>query len=293
MLKKILTLKNMKTSNKLLISLAISLILIPIIVIAVNVRINYMDKKAALKENKKEEHFNTPSYGYISEKINKSFNAVEILDGKGLALDIVLIQEDNTGLKISEEFKNLISYNVDDNGKLQISFKGSVEQKFRRPQLYIYAPNIVGFAASRGNSLSLWVSKRDSLNLKASKIGSFWLNTDSKFNNLSLLADSVNNINLDKTSINSLNLNLINSNFKTSASSYKTLSIKALGNSNIEIDGDENNKDKYSINDLSIKTEGKSTITLTNIKTNKTSGSLSDSTYVLMPATSLKQMFKN
>ncbi len=293
LLKKILTLKTMKTSNKLLIALAISLILIPIIVIAITVKMNYTDKKNALKENKNEAHFNTPSEGYLSEKISKSFTAVEILDGRGLELDIVLIKDDNTGVKISEEFKNLISYDVNDLGVLQISFKSAVEQKYRRAQLYIYAPNIVDFSASKGNSLSLWISNRDSLNLKASRIGSVWLNSDSKLNSLSMVADSVQQFSMDKKTISSLDLTLKNADFKTEASSFRSLKINAVGTSNIEIDGDESKKDKYIIDDLAIITEGKSNIYLTNIKVNKASGSLSDSTKVNMPVYVLKTMFKN
>ena len=293
LLKKILTLKTMKTSNKLLIALAISLILIPIIVVAITVKMNYTDKKNALKENKNEAHFNTPSEGYLSEKISKSFTAVEILDGRGLELDIVLIKDDNTGVKISEEFKNLISYDVNDLGVLQISFKSAVEQKYRRAQLYIYAPNIVDFSASKGNSLSLWISNRDSLNLKASRIGSVWLNSDSKLNSLSMVADSVQQFSMDKKTITSLDLTLKNADFKTEAASFRSLKINATGTSNIEIDGDESKKDKYLIDDLSIKTEGKSSIDLTNIKVNKASGSLSDSTKVNMPVYVLKTMFKN
>lgn len=293
LLKKILTLKTMKTSNKLLIALAISLILIPIIVVAITVKMNYTDKKNALKENKNEEHFNTRSEGYLSEKISKSFTAVEILDGRGLELDIVLIKDDNTGVKISEEFKNLISYDVNDLGVLQISFKSAVEQKYRRAQLYIYAPNIVDFSASKGNSLSLWISNRDSLNLKASRIGSVWLNSDSKLNSLSMVADSVQQFSMDKKTITSLDLTLKNADFKTEAASFRSLKINATGTSNIEIDGDESKKDKYLIDDLSIKTEGKSNIDLTNIKVNKASGSLSDSTKVNMPVYVLKTMFKN
>lgn len=283
----------MKTSNKLLIALAISLLIIPIIVVAVTVKMNYTDKNSALKANKNEEHFNTPSEGYLSERITKPFTSIEILDGKDLELDIVLKKDDNTGVKISEEFKNLISYTVDDNGTLLISFKATVEQTHRRAQIYIYGPNIAGFSASQGNSLSLWISNKDSLNLSATKIGSVWLNTDSKLNKLSMNADSVDYFRLDKTKITSLILNLKNTDFSTTSSSYKTLSINASGKSNIEIDGDEHKKDEYYIDDLSIKTEGKSNLTLTNIKVNKTSGSLSDSTYVVMPAISLKQMFKN
>ena len=293
LLKKILTLKTMKTSNKLLIALAISLILIPIIVVAITVKMNYTDKKNALKENKNEEHFNTRSEGYLSEKISKSFTAVEILDGRGLELDIVLIKDDNTGVKISEEFKNLISYDVNDLGVLQISFKSAVEQKYRRAQLYIYAPNIVDFSASKGNSLSLWISNRDSLNLKASRIGSVWLNSDSKLNSLSMVADSVQQFSMDKKTITSLDLTLKNADFKTEAASFRSLKINATGTSNIEIEGDESKKDKYLIDDLSIKTEGKSNINLTNIKVNKASGSLSDSTKVNMPVYVLKTMFKN
>ncbi len=57
LLKKILTFKNMKTSNKLLIALAVSLIIIPIIVVAVTVKMKYTDAKSMNADNKSIDSF--------------------------------------------------------------------------------------------------------------------------------------------------------------------------------------------------------------------------------------------
>ncbi|MCZ4223942.1 hypothetical protein [Pedobacter rhodius] len=281
----------MKTSNKLLIALAVSLIIIPIMVIAVTVKMNYSDAKTMAAESKSINSFGTKTEGYISIKLTQPFTALNLADAKNRVINIRLITDTQTGLKIPEEYKDLINYKIDEKGVLQISVKDITKETGPYLSLVVYAPNFSGLSFAKGERLDLAVDSKDAFTLNAYKIANIDLDSDAKFNHLTLLADSVKELYINQSSIKEFKLTLKSSTLKTELTSYNSLNVDASGKSNIFIDGGEANENKFGIDNLVVKTGGKGSLTISDISIKKSSGSLSDSTLVVMPASILKTMF--
>lgn len=291
LLKKILTLKNMKTSNKLLIALAVSLIIIPIIVVAVTVKMNYTDAKSFKEETKSINRFATPTEGYISSEIVKPFEGINIDDAKGMFLNIQLIKDSKSGIKIPGNDKDAISFSVDENGVLQVSVKTIAKGANSYSSLIIYSPNFNQLSIAKGRGLSLRTNV-DSLLLNTNSMTEVSISSESKMNKIIAVADGVDKLDFSNNlNVGYVDLNLKNSNFESEWASYKSLKINAEGKSDINISGENENADKFQIDNLYIKTAGKSDLKVENIKVNKSSGNLSDSTSVSMSASVLKTMF--
>ncbi|WP_157263657.1 hypothetical protein [Pedobacter sp. Leaf176] len=281
----------MKTSNKLLIALAVSLIIIPIIVVAITVKMNYRDAKSFREESKTMNRFATPTEGFSSREIVNSFSAVSINDAKGMFLNIQLIKDSKAGIKIQEKDKNAISFNVDENGTLQLSIKDIVKGASSYASLIIYSPNFKQLSMAKGQGLSLSTTA-DSLLLNTTSMTEVSIGSESKINKITAIANDVDRLNFSNNlNVGFVNLELKNSNFESEWASYKSLIINAEGNSDINISGQNDNSKKFQIDNLYIKTSGKSDLKLENIKVIKSSGSLSDSTSVSMSASILKTLF--
>jgi len=291
LLKKILTLKNMKTSNKLLIALAVSLIIIPIIVVAVTVKMNYTDARSFREETKTVNRFVTPTEGYISSEIVKPFEVINIDDAKGMFLNIQLIKDSKSGIKIPGNDKDAISFRVDEKGVLQVSVKEVAKGASSYSSLIIYSPNFNQLSIAKGRALSLRTNV-DSLLLNTNSMTEVSISPESKMNKIIAVAEGVDKLDFSNNlNIGYVDLNLKNSNFESELASYKSLKINAEGKSAINISGQNENADKFQIDNLYIKTAGQSDLKVENIKVNKSSGNLSDSTSVSMSASILKTMF--
>ncbi|MFC4212032.1 hypothetical protein ACFOWA_12605 [Pedobacter lithocola] len=280
----------MKTSNKLLISLAISLILIPIIVIAVNVKINYKSDKEQDIASKNIEHFATSSEGYVSIPLSKKFTSVNISDAKGFFINVLLLKDTASGIKIPDHLKSMLSYTVDKNGVLQFQINQQKNNTKEYASIVVYAPSLNKFSGSNGHGIGLGINL-DSLTIDATSLGSLTVADDSKFDKLNVSGNNIKSFSINNANAGNVFMNLNNTNFSTEFSSFKSLSINASGNSNIEISGAEPDKTKYKIDNLFISTKGKTDLKLENIHVTKSSGSLSDSTTVNMSAAVLKTMF--
>ncbi|MCX2573482.1 hypothetical protein [Pedobacter sandarakinus] len=281
----------MKKSNKLLIALAISLIIIPIIVVAVNVKLNYRDEKTYRRGEQMLDHFATTTEGYASMAIAEPFNNVEIADAKGRFLNIQIIKDSQSGIKVSDLDKDAITYKVDDQGTLRLDIKDVPTSGGFGLSLIIYVHNLNQVSVAKGSGLSL-ISTVDSLTLNANALNVVEVQSPSRMNKITIIADGVAKLHFSNNfNISEANLGLNNTNFETEWTSYEQLQINATGNSNLNIAGEEQDQKKFQIENLYIKTEGKSDVRVENIQVNKSSGNLSDSTAVSMSASILKTMF--
>lgn len=281
----------MKTSNKLLITLAVSLIIIPIIVIAVNVKINYKDQKTFVNTSKADKSFSTPSEGFKSKTLGQ-FKSVNIGDANDIYLNVKIIKDSKFGIKVPEDLEGQFGFEVDNEGTLQITLKNGKERMHYSPTILIYSDHISKVSVAKAGRFELEINS-DSLTLNAKDVKHLSFETNSKLNALALNADHVEDIALSSKGIDIVNANLRASEFKTGEISYKILNIASAGQSKIEISGDEKDIEKYMVDQLKISTTGKTLLSINDIKVNNISGSLSDSTMVEMPAIYLKKMLKN
>lgn len=277
----------MKTSNKLLIAFAIATFLIPVIVVAINVKLNYKNAKEWANEVKNDDHFSTPSTHMISKKL-PAFSSINVNNGNNIFFNIRLIKDVNTGVKVTQSFEKLISFNVDANGKLQVSVNQKSEQ-INYLSIFIYTPHFNDLELNNIDGLEL-TAILDSLNLLVKKSGAITFGDKTAISKLNVTTTDVSNVEVEQQNIRSLSLNLKNTDFNSN-SSYQDLNISASGKSSIIING--NKELKNQINQFSIKTIDSASVTISNINILSLSGNLSDQTTVQMPVSYLKQIVKN
>ncbi|WP_316830636.1 GIN domain-containing protein [Pedobacter aquatilis] len=279
----------MKTSNKLLIALAVSLIIIPIIVIAINVKVNYKNEKAFYKNLKENTELKSALDGYTSKELPQ-FSTVSLSDGNDAYINFVVIKSDKPGIKIPTDLMEIYDVKVDNNGILQFVLKNADKKLKYSLTAYIYSNNVKAFDIAKAAGFTLDI-KTDSVNINAKDVNRLNFADSTSIKLLSIKADKVGDLRFDNAKNGIVNVELNNSNFSTLKSPFQSLSINSTGQSNIEIFGDNREKTMYKIDELSIKTAGKTELNIDDIRVLKSSGNLSDSTKVNASASIIKSMF--
>lgn len=281
----------MKTSNKLLIALAALLIIVPILVIAINVNMNYIDKKVFWAQIKGNHSLSSNLDGYENKNLPE-FNTINFSNGNNAYVNVEIIKSEKPGVKIPIGLLEQYDLSVDKNQTLQIKLTHPEKKLKYSVTIYIYANDIKRLNIEKASGFNLNVST-NTININAKDVNHLAFTDETKIINLNLNVEKVEDLNFGEiNTIQNIDVKLNESNFNTSKSFFKSLNIVSTGHSNIDIFGDEQNKNKYKIDFLSVKTTGKASLNLADIKIAKSTGDLSDSTKVSMPAFMLKTMFK-
>lgn len=281
----------MKTSNKLLIALAVSLIIIPIIVIAVNVKMNYKNEKAFYKNLKENTDFKSELDGYTIKEL-PAFSSVNLNDGNDSHINFVVVKSDKSGIKIPTDLTEMYDIKVDNNNILQITLKNADKKLKYSLTAYIYSNNVKNFNISKAAGFNLDI-KTDTVTLTAKEVNNINFQELTAINYLIVNTDKVKDLRFSNDKINNIDIDLNNSNFNSLKSIFQSVNINSAGKSNIEIYGDEKDKSKYQINNLAIKTAGTTELNIDFVKVAQSTGSLSDSTRISGSASILKSMLKN
>lgn len=286
----------MKTSNKLLITFALALILIPLLGMVYVSKVNFTDGKGAAADQainaKADADFNTPSIDMESKTITTPFESVNIADAKAMGVYIHYVEAAQYGVKVSKNLKDSIDFKVDANGQLQISFKNmSAGRDSYYVSILVYAPAVKQINVTNTKALSI-NAKTDSLNLNVNKSASISFDKDAQINKVNINAEDVENVNAWESKIANLYLKLKNSDFTSTRSSFETLSIASSGKSQIELKGGDEGKDISTIKNLVLNTVDVANVKLDRVKVSNCSGRLSDQTEVQMPAINLNQMYQ-
>ncbi|OWK72441.1 hypothetical protein CBW18_02465 [Pedobacter sp. AJM] len=287
---KILTLRIMKTSNKLLIALAALLIIVPILVIATYVKVNYITINEAVKNNEGLTHFNTKTPAFVSHKIDQAFNLININGSEKAILNLTLVENPAYGYKISEDNDQHYQAIVDANGRLNISRKANQDDDKYVLNLVIFAPKFNQLAVADVLQLELNI-KLKQLDLDLKNINSVSFDQKTKISQLNVNGDQVNDFSLSHNEVNELKLNMMDVEFRSTSSSYKSLALTLSGKSDITISGDDIDGNKYQIDRLLITDKGSSTISLDKIKVIEAMGNFSDATKINTPARYMKQFY--
>lgn len=281
----------MKTSNKLLIALAVSLIIIPIIVIAVNVKMNYKNEKAFYKNLKENTDFKSELDGYTIKEL-PAFSSVNLNDGNDSYINFVIVKSNKSGIKIPSDLTEMYDIKVDNNNTLQITLKNPKKKLKYSLTAYIYSNNARNFNIAKAAGFALDINT-DTVTVNAKDVNRLNFQELTTINYLKINTDKVGDLNFSNTKISNINIELNNSNFSSLKSIFQSLNINSTGKSNIEIYGDQGDKTKYQINNLAIKTAGTTELNIDFIKVGQSTGSLSDSTRISGSASILKSMLKN
>ncbi|MBB6236624.1 hypothetical protein HDC90_001236 [Pedobacter sp. AK013] len=279
----------MKTSNKLLITLAALLIIVPIIVVAINAKINYKPSKSGGFVEEQEintEPFAKESPGRTAVPIKNPFTSINIPDARGNALQIHFIKSDVFGVKVPIEMKDAINFSVNNMGVLQIYFDDKAQPSHHHRSditILIYCQNVSELNLTNSSELVL-TAKTDSLNINMKSAGQLSFSSPITLFTSNGKSSKV----INQTDIKQLNINLDSATFYSESNSYKRLNIRCK-NSTVDLGGEN----KSNIDYLTINTLEKSEIKINKVNINKISGSLSDETTIAMPVKYLKQMLKD
>ncbi len=157
LLKKLLNLKKMKKSNKILIAFAAALIFIPLLGMIYVSQVkyktgNYNDELNSEKQSEKK--FNLPTENMESKAISTAFQAVNIEDAKKLGIHIKLVNDVNYGVKVLKKFKDSIDFKVDASGTLQIKFNmKNLNERHNYNTIIVYSKKIKQVNITNANYL--------------------------------------------------------------------------------------------------------------------------------------------
>jgi len=286
----------MKTTNKLLIGLAIALFVIPVGGMVINVksnRINALEYEQALVAEVTK--LNTTDRYFVSEKV-PSFDKVSIVGGQRAYLSIYLVKSAECGFKIYKEQEGLLTSEVDDTGNLALSIKDT--GNFFNTSIYIYAPSFENL------QLSSVAVRKIVTNLETLKLGlnevqeGIDLTACDKLKNLDVSLNASNMRLLapepksgHSATLENVKLNLINSTFALDKRIYESV-VANLDNSSLLCMSDNGRNDIY-IKEFDVNTKGSSSIGFFQAnQIGKLTGTFSDSTTILMPIAVFKNILK-
>jgi len=280
----------MKTSNKLLITLAALLLIIPILVVAVNVKMNYRPSTGDNFVEEQEinaEPFDKVSQDRIAIPIKTSFSSVNVPDAKRIYLELHFIKSAKSGVKVPTDMKNDITFNINNSGALQINFSDKLDRSGNHRNgvvILVYSPNIDKLNLNNASSVVL-TAKTDSLGINVKKSGMLIFGSPITFSSNGKVTKVIN-----QTDIKKVDISLDSSVFNSGNINYQKLNITGK-NSSINIEGQP--QENKNIENLTINTFENSDVKIENIVVDKISGSLSDETTIKIPVKYLKQIFKD
>jgi len=295
LLKKILILKKMKLSNKLLIGFAAALILIPVLGMVVVSATQY--KKGTYASYNYEvqldnnQSFDAKSTSKFAVPFDQPFSRINIQEANGSSIEVHLNVDQKYGAKIPNELKDQIVFTVT-NGVLNINFKKDFKaEEFRdRIMIIVYAPSFEGLKAAHLNNLHL-TTKAENFEADVTDCNYFSINVGEVTTTQIVNGDTTSNEVNNQTVIKNLTLHLDKASFVLNKN-LENLTITANNSSIIINDEDENNQSPIAIRNLDLKTLGTNDVKIRNVTVESAKGVFSDSTKLEIPAYVLNKMYQ-
>ncbi|MGQ7853742.1 hypothetical protein ACUN24_05790 [Pedobacter sp. WC2501] len=285
----------MKTSNKLLMGLAIALLIIPLTVMILIAKANRIDNKTYDKMITGAETIDSEADRFIKKFPVQAFQQVVINGSESSYLNIKIIANDKFLLKATNDLAPSIQYKVDKDGKLNISLKA--ERNYQHGTLLIFSPNLKGITFNNVSVEGLSVNT-DSLNVDITKGANFRFGEDMKIKNLHLVKNTtyqkqdvvITGITIEDAKIENLHAEINTGYLTVNNMSLLNVDLK-LKDAKAEFKNEEN-KNISLIETLSLTSIGRNEVSFQHVKINKASGNLSDETSIQMPTINLKQLIK-
>lgn len=285
----------MKTSNKLLIGLAISLLTIPLIVLIIFAKANRIDNNTYNNMLMGAESTNVDVDRFIKKYPVQTFQDVIINGSESLYLNVKIIADNKFLLKATKDLEPFLTYNVDKNGKLNISIKA--QRDYLHGTIMIFSPNLKGITFN-DVSVDEFSANTDSLSVEITKSTNFKFKKDAKIKNLKLTKKTAYNakdvvitgIYLEDAQIANLHAD-INAGYLTVNNTPLQNVFLKVKDAKAEFRNDEN-ANIGPIETLKINSTGANSINFERVKIKTASGNLSDETSVQIPTVNLKQLIK-
>lgn len=285
----------MKTSNKLLMGLAISLLIIPLTVMILIAKANRIDNKTYDKMLVGAETTDSDVERYIKRYPVQAFQNIVINGSESSFLNIKIIVNDKFLFKATNDLAPYLEYKVDKDGKLNISLKA--ERNYQHGTLLIFSPNLKGITFNNVSVDGL-SANTDSLNVEIIKGINFRFGESMKIKNLNLFKKTTvdpQDVTIPEIIIEGAKIENLSADIN---SGYLTVNNTPLHSVDLKMKlakaefKNEEGKNISPIETLLLNSIGKNEVNFQHIKINKASGNLSDETSIQMPTVNLKQLIK-
>lgn len=285
----------MKTSNKLLTGLAITLLIVPLTVMIFIAKANRIDNKTYDKMLMGAETIGNDEDRFIKKYPVQAFQNVVINGSESSYLNVKIIASDKFLLKATNDLAPLIEYRVDQDGRLNIALKA--EQNYQHGTLLIFSPTLKGITFNNVSVDRLSVNT-DSLNVEITKGVNFRFGEDVKVKNLRLVKKTIYQeqdvvipgITIEDAKIENLRVDINAAYLTVNNTPLRNVDLK-LKDAKAEFKNEEN-RIIAPIETLLLNSTGKNDVNFQHVKINKTSGNLSDETSIQLPTVNLKQLIK-
>lgn len=285
----------MKTSNKLLTGLAITLLIVPLTVMIFIAKANRIDNKTYDKMLMGAETIGDDEDRFIKKYPVQAFQNVVINGSESSYLNVKIIASDKFLLKATNDLAPLIEYKVDQDGRLNIALKA--EQNYQHGTLLIFSPTLKGITFNNVSVDRLSVNT-DSLNVEITKGVNFRFGEDVKVKNLHLVKKTIYQeqdvvipgITIEDAKIENLRVDINAAYLTVNNTPLRNVDLK-LKDAKAEFKNEEN-RIIAPIETLLLNSTGKNDVNFQHVKINKTSGNLSDETSIQLPTVNLKQLIK-
>lgn len=285
----------MKTSNKLLTGLAITLLIVPLTVMIFIAKANRIDNKTYDKMLMGAETIGNDEDRFIKKYPVQAFQNVVIDGSESSYLNVKIIASDKFLLKATNDLAPLIEYKVDQDGRLNIALKA--EQNYQHGTLLIFSPTLKGITFNNVSVDRLSVNT-DSLNVEITKGVNFRFGEDVKVKNLRLVKKTIYQeqdvvipgITIEDAKIENLRVDINAAYLTVNNTPLRNVDLK-LKDAKAEFKNEEN-RIIAPIETLLLNSTGKNDVNFQHVKINKTSGNLSDETSIQLPTVNLKQLIK-
>ncbi len=286
----------MKTSNKLLISIAVLFFMVPLLGMMIRSKMYYKSYNVSFNADQSlnNQSFKEKTPGRKAIVINEPFYAVNLVDANNSSVELHLNHEDNYGVKVQDDLADKFGFKVE-NEVLNISFKDgfSINDYRNRVMVTVYAPKFKEVSANHTFNLNI-ITITDSLNIKLQNCGFFSTGKDGDLLTVTKLVngDTVKHETFNGTQFKNLNIFLDHSKMAMSPIDLNHLNISAQNNSTVEMEGAGPNVKESVIEHFKLITLGKNEIKINNFNLKELKGEISDDTKLEVPTSMLKRLFK-
>lgn len=289
----------MKTSNKLLLILAVALLVIPLvgmIIHAKNSRIDGHLYKSTLKDEG--ENPNATDRYLVSRKVD-SFTKIVIDGDKNLYTHVSIIKSDQALVKFGKGNADSFTTSVDATGTLHIQFKS--DNRFHSSSIYVFVPSVESIHL---NQLQVYnfETNFDSIAIAVSQINNtlyFGENKSLKTLHLTvkdspLSIGELNQANSFLGGLEKFNLQVLNGSVSLPSSQYKSIHVDLQRGSLNFIQEREGDQFKTAtVQNFNVTSTGVAQLSLSlpAVEISQLSGSLSDSTTIDLPYYRIKGLY--
>ncbi|WP_270087337.1 hypothetical protein [Sphingobacterium sp. SYP-B4668] len=271
----------MKSSNKLLIAMAVALLIVPVSMMYVVAKMNRVDATEYTTLTHDETTSLQTKDTYMTTIPLMAFNQVKIKGDGNVLVNLRLVKADKFAIKVSKEWEGAVEHTIDNAGDLELYVKNIHDRHMAT--ISIFSPSIAALSLTN-IGLGSFVAEMDTFQIYLNDVSRFHIGDEFKVNKL-----SVNAVKSEfpiyapgdgkeerAGGVQELTLDLDSSSVQLGKQHFGKVELRA-NNSNLIFISDQSER-VVTMDTLHVLTTGVCTINIGDTEVKKLSGTLSDET---------------